>query len=93
MVMVFIAVAEQLILLTVYIMLSVPAVTPVTMPDGLTEAFALLLLHVPPVTTSVNVMAEPTQTVAEPEILPAFGDGFIVTIFVATAVPHVLVTV
>ena len=33
----------------------------------------LLLLHTPPVVSSVNVIEEPTHTVEVPDILPAFG--------------------
>ena len=49
--------------------MSVPADTPVTTPS-ITLAVALLLLHVPPVLSGVNVIVAPLQTVAAPTILP-----------------------
>ena len=60
----------------------------------LTEAIAVLaLLHVPPETLSDSGVVEPAQTVVVPEILPAIGNGFTVTVAVALAVPQLLVTV
>lgn len=53
----------------------------------------LLLLHAPPGTVSANVTVAPLHTPVGPDIVPASGSGFIVTVIVATAVPHVLVTV
>jgi hypothetical protein len=51
-----------------------PAVTPVTIPlaDPIV-AFAVLLLHVPPAVASLNVVAEPIQTVPDPVIAEGFG--------------------
>ena len=91
-VMVFVAVDVQLMLVTVYIAVSTPAVTPVTTPPR-TIACVLLILHAPPAAGSVNVIEAPTQTLEGPLITPAFGDGFIVTVLVAMAVPQTLVTV
>ena len=56
-------------------------------------AFALLMLHMPPVVASVNVMAVPVQTMAGPDMVPAVGAVPIVMSFVALAVPQILVTV
>jgi hypothetical protein len=78
-------------LVTAYIIVSVPAVVPVTTPLN-TVAVALLALHAPPATASVNVIEEPAHTVDKPVITPALGNAFIVTAFVAVAVPHPLVT-
>ena len=51
-------------------MLTVPADTPVTMPDVMpTVATVVLeLLHVPPVTESVSVIVDPAHTVPGPDI-------------------------
>ena len=70
-----------------------PAATPVTIPVVPILAFALLVLHVPPVTVSVIVVAAPTHTVEEPDITPAFGAGLTVIVLVEVAVPQPLVTV
>ena len=51
-----------------------PEETPLTTPELLTEALTVLLLHVPPVVPSLSVIVEPTQTVVEPEMVPAVGD-------------------
>ena len=58
-------------------MVSVPAKTPVTTPLE-TVAFALAVLHVPPLAASLRVILAPTQTLATPLIIPAFGSGFTV---------------
>ncbi len=72
--------------------MAVPAVTPVTTPDELTVALAvLLLLHAPPVTVALRAMLLPAQTVVAPEMVPAEGVLFTVTFIVATAVPQLLV--
>jgi hypothetical protein len=61
-------------------MVTVPLATPVTTPLELIEAIAeLLLLHVPPLTASVNVVVKPLQTVAAPLIVPALADVDTVT--------------
>ena len=70
-----------------------PAATPVTIPVVPILAFALLVLHVPPVTVSVMVVVAPVHTVDAPEIAPAFGAGLTVIVLVAVAVPQPLVTV
>lgn len=76
-------------------MVTLPAATPLTTPvAGLTVAkAALLLLQVPPLTASVNVMVEPAHTDDGPLIAPAVGAAVIVTVVVAVAVPQLLVTV
>jgi hypothetical protein len=66
---------------------------PVTTPVEDIDALPVLLLHVPPGAASVRVTVELTQTAVGPLIVPALGNGFTVTIFVATAVPQTLVTV
>ena len=60
----------------------VPANTPVTIPveEPIVATVGVLLLHVPPVVASLNVVVEPSQTVNVP-VIPA-GDGLTVTIVV-----------
>jgi hypothetical protein len=89
---VFVAVAVPHALVTMYLIVSAPAVTPVTKPPLETVARALLLLQAPPVATSVNNIAVPTHTFEGPVILPAFGNILTVIAFVAVVVPHELVT-
>lgn len=56
---------------TVYVMVTVPAETPVTMPVEVTVAIAgLLLLHVPPGVVLLNGVDEPTQVPEAPVIGP-----------------------
>jgi hypothetical protein len=78
---------------TEYIAVSAPAVTPVTTPAVLMVALPLVILHVPPLTVLDNVMVEATLTDEEPVSVPALGDALTVTLKVATALPHPLVTV
>ena len=53
---------------------TLPAVTPVTLPDASTVATeALLLVHVPPETVSDNAVTEPAQTEDAPVMAPAEG--------------------
>ena len=74
-------------------MVSVPALTGVTIPPALMVAWALLLLHTPPADPSLSVIAEPTHTLAGPLMLPALGNGVTVTGWVAVAVPQLEVMV
>jgi hypothetical protein len=73
----------------VYVIATVPAVTPVTIPvpDPTVAIPLLLLLQVPPVVASLSVIWEPAITVLLPEIAP--GVGFTVTIVVEEHVPIV----
>ena len=75
--------------------MAVPVATPVTTPVALlmVATDTLLLLQVPPLTVEVSVIDAPVHTVAGPLIVPADGDGLIVIVFVATAVPQLFVTV
>ena len=73
--------------------MALPVATPVTTPELLTVATeVLLLLHVPPLTLSVNEVILPTDTVEVPVIVPADGAAFTITEAVALAVPQLLVT-
>jgi hypothetical protein len=74
-------------------MITVPPETPATTPVLFTVAFPLLALHVPPPTLSDSVIVAPTFTEDEPVIVPALGKGIIVTVWVAVAVPQLLLTV
>lgn len=79
---------------TVYDMVDVPKVTPVTTPVEPTVATAgVTELQIPPVTASLSAVVAPGQTVAVPVIVPAFVEGLTVTIFVAAAVPQLVLTV
>ena len=76
-------------------MVSVPDARPVTTPPdvtGITVAAALLVLHIPPVATSVNVVDEPMHTPERPVMLPASGCGRPVINIELAAVPQALVT-
>lgn len=55
----------------VYVIDVVPAVLPVTMPVVPMEALPLLLLHPPPVVTSVNIVVAPWHTTG----IPLIADG------------------
>ena len=61
-------------------MVELPAVTPATVPEVPTVAFALLLLQVPLPVASLRVVAEPAHTLIVPVI--AAGNGFTVTVAV-----------
>lgn len=77
--------------LVVYRMVSVPMVTPVTLPPADMDAWVLATDQVPPVTASVNNEVRPVQRNVEPEIVPAYGVVSTVKIAVAVAVPQRLV--
>ena len=54
---------------TAYVMVHVPAATPVTTPvEPIVAIEVLLLLHVPPVVASVNAVVEPTHPLVAPDI-------------------------
>jgi hypothetical protein len=90
---VVVAMVPQL-LVTVYDMVVVPDVRPLTTPEVPTVATpAFVLLHTPPLATSVNAIVDPAVRVAVPLIAPASGEGLIVTAKIAAAVPQMFVTV
>ena len=75
-------------------MVFVQAVTPETTPVGSTVATPVaVLLHMPPVATSVKFTVVPGHRVKSPVIAPATGSGFTVTTAVAVNVPQLLETV
>ena len=53
---------------TVYVMLGVPAVTPVTTPPATVASAVLLLLHAPPLVASLSAVVKPVHTIAVPAI-------------------------
>lgn len=69
-VIVFAAISVPQLFVTVYLMIDVPAEIPVTTPPATTAA-AVLLLHIPPVAISVNVIGVPIQIAPGPVIVPA----------------------
>lgn len=73
----------------------VPVAIPVTTPVAgfIVATDVLLLLQLPPLTASVNVITEPVHTVAGPAMVPADGAGLIVIACVSIAVPQLFVTV
>ncbi len=81
-------VAKQPVL-NVYVIVAVPAATPDTTPDvELTLAVPdALLVHTPPVGDEDNVVVDPTQTVAVPDIVP--GNAFTVTTLVTKQLPPI----
>ena len=75
-------------------MVALPVVLPLTTPAALTLAIAaLLLLHVPPLTASLKVVVVPVQTDVTPVMVPADGNGLIMTVVVADTLPQLPVTV
>ena len=74
-------------------MVVLPALTAVTTPPEFTLATAvLLLIHPPPVVASVNVDVEPIHILVAPVIAVTVGVAITVMAFVATTVPHAVVT-
>ena len=80
-------------LVTEYLIVSRPVITPVTAPPIPTVALVFELLHVPPVVASVRVMVDPAHTPAGPLMLPALGALLTATLHVADAVPQLPLTV
>jgi hypothetical protein len=76
-------------------MVVVPAATPVTTPEALTVATAVLEEdHVPPAVTSARVVVDPAQTVVVPVIAATTGSALTVTVVEELAVqPDPFVTV
>jgi hypothetical protein len=76
-------------------MVAEPAETPVTTPEALTVATAVLLEdQVPPAVASLKVVADPTQTLVVPVMAATTGRAFTVTPVVTAVVqPLALVKV
>ena len=80
------------LLVTLYTIVSVPAIRPVTMPAVVTNALLLVAPHEPPVVACVSDIAAPVHTLAGPDIAarePALTE----IILLVVAVPQLLVTV
>ncbi len=78
---------QLLELVTVYETVTVPADTPVRLPDGSMVAMAgLLLLHIPPAVASVKMILFPTHTEVFPVITATIGKVFTVMGWVTTVV-------
>jgi hypothetical protein len=75
-------------LVNVYNIVSRPVLTPVTMPEELTPAWVLVLLHKPPVSVSLSVITEPVQTLSAPDMDPLPTVGYTVMILSVTPVPQ-----
>ena len=81
---------------TVYVMVDVPAVTPVTTPVDDTVATAVLDEdHVPPAVAEANCVVKPEHTFVAPVIAATVGNGFTVTVVAVDVAeqPLALVTV
>ena len=79
---------------TNYNIVSIPATDPVTTPNASMLAIAVFLLsHVPPDIVEDKEVEAPAQTVNDPEIVPAIGNGLMVNALVAMSVPQLVVTV
>jgi hypothetical protein len=76
-------------------MVEVPAATPVTSPEALTVATAVLLEdQVPPGVASFSEDVDPVQTLLVPAMAATMGNAFTVTVAVAVDIhPLALVTV
>ena len=71
-------------------MLAVPAVIPVTTPEGSTDALASAV-HVPPASPdAISIMDAVGQTVVAPTIMPAAAGVLIVVANVLIDVPQLL---
>ena len=86
MVLVAVAFAQPPVPFLVYVMIAVPAATPLTTPvEAFTVAIPVALLdQLPPDTVEVNVVVPPTQIPCVPLRVPA--DGGLVTVMVPLAV-------
>ena len=85
-VLVAVAFEQPPVPVTVYVMVAVPAATPVIVPP---EAEAMLVLEevqAPPETVEVKVVVEPTHTDCVPDKLPAEVAGLIVSTRLSVAV-------
>ena len=78
---------QPLPLVTVYVMVVVPAATPVTTPFASIVAVAVFALdHTPPAVVLDNVVVEPAQTDVVPVIEATTGKLLIVTVVVTELV-------
>jgi hypothetical protein len=79
-------VAQPLALVTVYVIVTVPAATPVTSPVLLTAATAAsLLVHTPPGVVLLKAVTAPTHTAISPVMGFTTGVALTVTVAVCAA--------
>jgi hypothetical protein len=90
----FTAIAIPHTLVTVYFIVSTPAIVPEYVPvDDMLPKVANELPHAPPEDVSDKVILLPVHTVSGPVTMPATGGGFTVGVIVAVAIqPHAFVT-
>lgn len=71
-------IAKQPVADSLYVIVAVPADTPVTIPlvVGIVAIAVLLLLHVPPVVVLVRVVAAASQRLADPEMAAGVAATF-----------------
>ena len=85
------------VVVAVYVIVALPAATPLTTPvAAFTVAIAVLLLlqlPVPTLPVLVNVVDEPRHTDDAPLTVPAFGEGLTVTLYEVEALPQMPVGV
>jgi hypothetical protein len=86
-VLVAVAFAQPPVPFLVYVMIAVPAATPLTTPvEAFTVAIPVALLdQLPPDTVEVNVVVPPTQIPCVPLMVPADAGAVTVTDLVAVA--------
>jgi hypothetical protein len=89
---ILVAEAEPQVFTMVYEIVSIPGITPTSIPVPEMVALELLALHVPPEVVSTSVVNAPAQTRVVPIMVPPPGDALIVITLVAVAVPQPLVT-
>ena len=91
---VVVALSVPQLLVTVYVIVSLPAFTPVITPALLTVALSLLTLHVPPAIPSISAVLLPEHTPVAPVIAGTAGIEPTVTVTLdASEQPLVLVPV
>jgi hypothetical protein len=78
---------------TVYVMVAVPAATPVIVPADADAILTFEEVQVPPETVEVNVVVDPTHTDCVPDKVPAEVAGLMVITILSVAVYVVPVTV
>jgi hypothetical protein len=81
------------LLVYVYLMVSAPADTPVTIPPELIVAAGVLTVHTPPAGVHVKVVLAPTQIGAAPVTAPTVGLAWLEMVTLSNRDPHVFDTV
>ena len=90
----FVAVVEQPLAVTVYLISAVPFDTPVTTPLEFTVAIPVaLLVQTPPAVVLLNIVVDPTHTEVAPVVAATIGKAFTVINFVTVLEHPLIVTV